>query len=130
MQLRLQRCSTILKQANNIYFANNYSDSEPQLAEVRNAYKAKFKEDPINKVYLGYDKILVVAEAIKQGGSASADKILEGLNKVKDVNGTTGIITISPANHTNRSVCRWSCINLKMASISILAVMYRKNTKK
>ena len=85
--------------ANNIYFANNYSDSEPQLAEVRNAYKAKFKEDPINKVYLGYDKILVVAEAIKQGGGATPDKILEGLNKINGVKGTTGILTLSPQTH-------------------------------
>jgi len=85
--------------ANNIYFANNYSDSEPQLAEVRSAYKAKYNEDPINKVYLGYDKMLVIAEAIKQGGGATADKIIEGMNKVKGVQGTTGILTISPQNH-------------------------------
>jgi branched-chain amino acid transport system substrate-binding protein len=85
--------------ADNIYFANNYSDSEPQLAEVRNAYKAKFKEDPINKVYLGYDKMLVVFEAIKQGGGTTPDKIIEGLNKVKGVQGTTGVLTISPENH-------------------------------
>lgn len=85
--------------ATNIYFANNYSDTEPQLAEVRDAYKAKFKEDPINKVYLGYDKMLVVAEAIKQGGGASADKILEGMNKINGVKGTTGILTISPQTH-------------------------------
>jgi len=85
--------------ASNIYFANNYSDSEPQLAEVRNAYKVKYNEDPINKVYLGYDQMTVIAEAIKLSGAATADKILEGLNKVKDVQGTTGILTISPDNH-------------------------------
>lgn len=85
--------------ANNIYFANNYSDSEPQLSEVRNAYRAKFNEDPINKVYLGYDKMLVVAEAIKQGGGAAADQILAGMNKINGVQGTTGVITISPQNH-------------------------------
>jgi branched-chain amino acid transport system substrate-binding protein len=85
--------------ANNIYFANNYSDSEPQLTEVRGAYKAKYNEDPINKVYLGYDKMLVVAEAIKLGGGVTPDKIIEGLNKVKGVQGTTGILTLSPQTH-------------------------------
>ena len=85
--------------ANNIYFANNYSDSEPQLTEVRKAYKAKYNEDPINKVYLGYDKMLVVVEGIKKGGGATPDKIIEGLNKVSGLQGTTGIITISPRNH-------------------------------
>ncbi len=85
--------------ANNIYFANNYSDSEPQLTEVREAYKAKYNEDPINKVYLGYDKMLVVLEGIKKGGGATPDKIIEGLNKVNKLQGTTGVITISPKNH-------------------------------
>ena len=85
--------------ANNIYFANNYSDSEPQLTAVRNAYKAKYNEDPINKVYLGYDKMLVVVEGIKKGGAATPDKIMEGLNKVSGLQGTTGVITISPKTH-------------------------------
>ena len=90
--------------ANNIYFANNYSDSEPQLTEVRKAYKAKYNEDPINKVYLGYDKMLVVVEGIKKGGGATPDKIIEGLNKVSGLQGTTGVITISPKNP---SACRF-----------------------
>ncbi len=85
--------------ATNIYFANNYSDSEPQLSEVREAYKAKYKEDPINKVYLGYDKMLVVAEAINKGGAATPDKIIEGLNKISGLQGSTGVITISPETH-------------------------------
>jgi len=85
--------------ANNIYFANNYSDSEPQLTVVRNAYKAKYNEDPINKVYLGYDKMLIVVEGIKKGGAATPDKIIEGLNKVSGLQGTTGVITISPKTH-------------------------------
>jgi branched-chain amino acid transport system substrate-binding protein len=85
--------------ANNIYFANNYSDSEPQLTEVRKAYRAKYNEDPINKVYLGYDKMLVVVEGIKKGGGATPEKIIEGLNKVSGLQGTTGVITISPKTH-------------------------------
>ncbi len=85
--------------ANNIYFANNYSDSEPQLAAVRNAYKAKYNEDPINKVYLGYDKILVIADGIAKGGAATPERIIEGLNKVSGLQATTGVITISSKNH-------------------------------
>jgi branched-chain amino acid transport system substrate-binding protein len=84
---------------NNLYFANNFSDTEPQLAEVKNAYRAKFNEDPINKVYLGYDKLLVIAEAIKKSGGASPDKILQGLNQISGLQGTTGLITISPQTH-------------------------------
>lgn len=85
--------------SNNLYFANNFSDTEPQLAEVKSAYKAKFNEDPINKVYLGYDKMLVIAEAVKKGGGVTPDKILQGLNQIQDLQGTTGKITISPDTH-------------------------------
>jgi branched-chain amino acid transport system substrate-binding protein len=84
--------------ANNIYFANNYSDSEPQLTEVRAAYKAKYNENPINKVYLGYDKMLIVAEALKKGGD-TPDKVLAGMNQISNLQGTTGVITISPQDH-------------------------------
>jgi len=85
--------------ANNIYFANNFSDKEPQLTEVRNAYRAKYNEDPINKAYLGYDKVTVILKAIELGGGASGPQIIAGLPKVKDLQGTTGIITLSPKTH-------------------------------
>jgi branched-chain amino acid transport system substrate-binding protein len=85
--------------ANNIYFANNFSDKEAQLTEVRNAYKAKFNEDPINKAYLGYDKVVVLLKAVELGGGASGPQIIAGLAKIKDVQGTTGVISLSPKTH-------------------------------
>jgi len=85
--------------AHNIYFANNFSDKEPQLTEVRNAYKAKFNEDPINKAYLGYDKVTVILKAIELGGGASGPQIIAGLSKVKNVQGTTGVLTLSEKTH-------------------------------
>jgi len=85
--------------ANNIYFANNFSDKEPQLTEVRTAYKAKFNEDPINKAYLGYDKVIVLLKAVELGGGASGPQIIAGLSKIKDVQGTTGVISLSPKTH-------------------------------
>lgn len=85
--------------ANNIYFANNFSDKEPQLTEVRAAYKAKFNEDPINKAYLGYDKVTVLLKAVELGGGATGPQIIAGLSKIKDVQGTTGVISLSPKTH-------------------------------
>lgn len=85
--------------ATNCYFANNFSDSEPQLAEVKKAYMDKFKEEPVNKVYLGYDKILIIAEAVKKGGSVKPEDVMKGMAQVKNIQGTTGVITLSPDNH-------------------------------
>ncbi len=86
--------------ADNIYFANNYSDTEPQLKEINEAYKAKYNESPINKAFLGYDKVLVVAEALKKAGKGDAEALKSALEKVKDVKGSTGVITLSEKTHS------------------------------
>jgi branched-chain amino acid transport system substrate-binding protein len=86
--------------ADNAFFANNFSEKEPQLVAVRDAYKAKFNnEEPINKAYLGYDKILIIADAIKKVNSFKPEDIIKGLEQVKDLQGTTGVITLSPKTH-------------------------------
>ena len=86
--------------AENAFFANNFSEKEPQLVEVRNAYKAKYNnEEPINKAYLGYDKILIIVDAIKKMNSTKPEDIIKGLEQVKDLQGTTGVITLSPKTH-------------------------------
>lgn len=85
--------------ADDIYLANNFSEKEPQLAEVWKTYKAKFNEDPVNKVFLGYDKILLIREGMKLGGGTASAQIIAGLNKVANLQGTTGVLTISPETH-------------------------------
>ena len=85
--------------ADDIYLANNFSEKEPQLAEVWKIYKAKYNEDPVNKVFLGYDKILLIREGMKLGGGTASAQIIAGLNKVTNLQGTTGVLTISPETH-------------------------------
>ena len=85
--------------ADDIYLANNFSEKEPQLAEVWKIYKAKYNEDPVNKVFLGYDKILLIREGMKLGGGTASAQIIAGLNKVANLQGTTGVLTISPETH-------------------------------
>ena len=85
--------------ADDIYLANNFSEKEPQLAEVWKIYKAKYNEDPVNKVFLGYDKILLIREGMKLGGGTASAQIIAGLSKVKNLQGTTGVLTISPETH-------------------------------
>jgi branched-chain amino acid transport system substrate-binding protein len=87
------------KLADKIYFANNYSDAEPQLAEVREAYKKKYNEEPVNKVYLGYDKMLIIADAIKRAKSIDPVAVRAAIEQTKNLQGTTGVLTISPKNH-------------------------------
>jgi branched-chain amino acid transport system substrate-binding protein len=84
---------------NDIYLANNFSETEPQLKEVWEIYKTKYGEDPVNKVFLGYDKVLLIQEAMKLGGGTSAAQVMAGLSQVKELQGTTGVLTISPETH-------------------------------
>jgi branched-chain amino acid transport system substrate-binding protein len=104
------------KLADKIYFANNYSDSEPQLIEVRKAYMAKFNEEPVNKVYLGYDKVLMIVDAIKRANSTDPTKIRDALEQLKNLQGTTGVISISPTNHQP--------VGLSMVMYSIMGGQY------
>lgn len=85
--------------ADNIYLANNFSEKEPQLKEVWDIYRSKYGEDPVNKVFLGHDQVLIINEAIKLGGGATAAQVLAGLPQVKDLQGTTGVLTLSPETH-------------------------------
>lgn len=84
---------------NDIYLANNFSETEPQLKEVWDVYKTKYGENPVNKVFLGYDKVLLIQEAMKLGGGTSAAQVMAGLSQVKELQGTTGVLTISPETH-------------------------------
>lgn len=88
------------KMANNIYFVNNVDEEDPALQGIRAAYKAKFKAEPTNKSYLGYDEILILVEAIKQAGSTDREAIRNALeNKIDDLPINTGIFTMDPKTH-------------------------------
>ena len=81
-----------------MYFANNISEKEPQLQEVSKAYKEKYKEDAINKSFLGYDAVYMLADSAKREG-ATGPGIIKGLETLKDLPGTTGVLTMSNATH-------------------------------
>lgn len=85
--------------ADGIYVANNYSDSEPQLVDVRAAYIDMFGEEPINKAFKGYDKILIIADAIRRAGSTDPAAVSRAVAQTTNLRGTTGVLTISPDNH-------------------------------
>jgi len=85
--------------AGKLYFAENCSASESLTAEVAAAYKGKFEEIPVNKVLLGYDAVLVIADALARAKSSNPLAVKDGLEQVKGLQGTSGVITISPEKH-------------------------------
>ncbi len=115
--------------ADNAFFANNFSEKEPQLVEVRNAYKKKYNnEEPINKAYLGYDKIMIIAEAAKKMNSTKPEDLIKGLNRSR-------ICRVRPALslcRRNPSAGGLSMVIFKMekGKYTEIGGMCRKNTRK
>jgi branched-chain amino acid transport system substrate-binding protein len=87
--------------ANNIYFPNNLDYEEAGIQGVREAYVERFGTEPDIKSYIGYDEIIIIANAIKQSGyKADAESIRNAIeNNTQNVLCTQGAMSIDPANH-------------------------------
>lgn len=69
------------------------SDEEPTIASFKKNYRAKFGKGPGLISDTAYDAVKMIALAIKLGGGFSGDKISDGLYKIKDFPGASGIMT-------------------------------------
>lgn len=85
---------------NNTFFSNHYSaqDTDPRIAKFVESYKKEYGQEPNALAALGYDAALMVADAIKRANSTEPAKVRDALEKTKDLQVVTGIITLD-ANH-------------------------------
>lgn len=85
---------------NNTFFSNHYSseDKDPNVVKFVEAYKKEYNQDPNALSALGYDSGLLLIDAIKRAGAADPVKIKEALEATKNLQVSTGIITID-SNH-------------------------------
>ncbi len=77
---------------NNSYFTNHYSVEDPSdhVQNFLKAYQEKHGEMPDAFAALGYDAGYLMAEAIKQAGSADPVKIRDAMENIQDFEGVTG----------------------------------------
>jgi branched-chain amino acid transport system substrate-binding protein len=85
--------------AHNIYMADNISYKDPALETLRAPYVEATGEEPTNKCYLGWDAAHIIMEAVKTTGKIDSENIAQGLEKVSDLQLTTGVFTMNPATH-------------------------------
>jgi branched-chain amino acid transport system substrate-binding protein len=87
--------------ANNIYFPNNLDYEEEAIQGVREAYVDRFGTEPDVKSYIGYDEILIIANAIQQAGySTDREAVRNALeNNISGLQCTQGMMSINPATH-------------------------------
>ena len=85
---------------NNGFFSNHYSsqDKDPNIVKFVEAYKKEYGQEPSALAALGYDSGLMIIDAIKRAGSADPAKIREALEQTKNLQVSTGILTLD-ANH-------------------------------
>ena len=79
------------------YYSTHYSfeDQAPAVKEFVAKYKAKHNgEIPDAMAALGYDSVMVLADAMKRAGTTEAEKLRDALAATKDFMGVTGKTTL------------------------------------
>jgi branched-chain amino acid transport system substrate-binding protein len=102
IELAGEAAEGLMLPAGHLVVAPLVADSHPQkpvLMAYSTAYEARFKQ-PVS-AFGGYahDALLLVADAIKRGGSAEPQAIRDNLEKITAFVGASGIFTFSPQDH-------------------------------
>ena len=78
------------------YFVNHYSaqDSDPKIKEFIEKFQKEYGEVPDSMAALGYDAVIVLADAIKRAGSTDKKAVRDALAATKDFQAVTGSLTM------------------------------------
>ena len=81
---------------NNTYYPGHFSpdDTDATVQKFVKEYSEEYGQVPDTQAVLGYDSVLVIADAIKRAGSDDPEKIKEALATTKDLQVVSGIITM------------------------------------
>lgn len=82
------------------YFVNLAALEDPNIQGFVKEYKAKFNSDPVlpNPV-MAIDGLYMLVDAIKRAGSTDGTALAEAMEKTKDLQVLTGVLTIDPETH-------------------------------
>lgn len=85
---------------NNGFFSNHYSpqDTDPNIQKFVAAYKQEYGQNPSALAALGYDGGKMIVDAITRAGSTDPAKIRDALEQTKNLQVSTGILTLD-SNH-------------------------------
>jgi branched-chain amino acid transport system substrate-binding protein len=79
------------------YFSSHFApdDTDPAVQAFVKEYTAKYKKAPGAMAALGYDGLLVIADAYKRAGTAESAKLIQVLGSTSGFKGVTGVININ-----------------------------------
>jgi branched-chain amino acid transport system substrate-binding protein len=86
------------------YYSTHYSpqDTSSAVQGFVKEFQAKFNETPDAMAALGYDSVMILADAMKRGGSTEGAKVRDALAATKDFPGITGEITIDADRNASK----------------------------
>ena len=90
---------------NNTFFSNHYSsqDNDPNVRKFVEAYKKEYKVEPSSMAALGYDAAMLVVDAVKRANSTEAAKVKEALEQTKNLQVSTGLVTMDSYHNPIKS---------------------------
>ncbi|MBQ1778043.1 MAG: ABC transporter substrate-binding protein, partial [Acidaminococcaceae bacterium] len=77
------------------YYSSAYSadDTDPSTQKFIKAFKEKYQKDPDFFSMMGYNTVVILADAYKRAGSEDGTKIAEAMAKTKDLPVAGGKLT-------------------------------------
>lgn len=90
----------------NLFYTDHYAnDVHEQTAETfAERYYEKYGQWPDSYAALGYDSLMMVADAVRRGNSASPQQIAQELAKTMDFTGATGRVVLDSNHDAIKSV--------------------------
>jgi branched-chain amino acid transport system substrate-binding protein len=91
---------------NGSYFSNHFAldQASPKAQKFVADFTAKYGQAPTGLGALGYDGVLVIADAIKRANSAEPSKLRDALAATKDLEAVTGTLTMDKDRNPEKSV--------------------------
>ena len=86
-------------------FSTHFSadNTSPEVQTYLTTYKKRYNETSDAMAPLGYDAMMILADAIKRAGTTDGAKVRDALAATKDFKGVTGNITIDPNRNASKS---------------------------
>ncbi len=104
---------------NNALIASDYPvPTTPAAQEFKSAYKTKYKQDPDRIAALGYDAVMIVSEALGNGGGkVDPAKLSRALLSLRDYQGVAGRVSFSGKNGANQAAAILKIANKQFVPI-------------
>jgi len=104
-------------------FSTHFSadDTSPAVQGFLQTFKQRYHETPDAMAPLGYDAMMLLADAIRRAGSTDAAKVRAALAATKDFHGVTGNITIDPNRNASKSAVILTITNGRLQYVQTVA---------